>query len=173
MKEQREQDLNNIIYIANTSTCLPGKSALLINKTTSEPSLCVYVNNWCDQKPWGLLNNHDITKSKAQRDHIVGTAPVQITSPICFQSHKSTFLSLHLHLAFRVGSSWLIYHSKSRTNTPLPSLLPAGFDSFPGQQIRDGWRVCRNPVRLSVDGLRLCDSGDNGSALRTGVIFIN
>lgn len=104
MKEQKEQDLKNIIYIANTSTCLPGKSALLINKTTSEPSLCVYVNNWCDQKPWGLLNNHDITKSKAQRDHIVGTAPVQITSPICFQSHKSTFLSLHLHLAFRVGS---------------------------------------------------------------------
>lgn len=62
---------------------------------------CMCVNNWCDQKPWGLLNNHDITKSKAQRDHIEVTAPVQITSPICFQSHKSTFLSLHLHLAFR------------------------------------------------------------------------
>lgn len=99
MKEQKERDLKNIIYIANTSTCLAGKSALLINKTVH----CSRVNNWCDQKPWGLLNNHDITKSKSQRDHIEGAAPVQIASPICFQSHKSTFLSLDLHLAFFSG----------------------------------------------------------------------
>jgi len=39
MKEQREQDLKNIIHIANTSKSLAGKSALLINKTTSEKPL--------------------------------------------------------------------------------------------------------------------------------------